>query len=212
MSSSPAMNPSIDLSRAFGRTPPRIAARVEGGYVLVVSVLILLIIMLTSAAMSRSFFVEEGMAGNIREKQRANIAAQTVLAYAEYWLTQPGNATTGVTCANQEYMAPIICNASLSSSVTGGTAADLPWNAYIDYTSSQMTVNASGGSGTYAADPGYYIEYVKTSADGLTNYYRITAFGYGGNADAVAVVQSTYQVTVGTGGSGGGSGGGGSLE
>jgi type IV pilus assembly protein PilX len=61
-----------------------------------------------------------------------------------------------------------------------------------------MQISISGGANTYYQAPRYYIQYVGLVADssGTTvgTLYQITAAGYGGNADAVAIVQAYYRV------------------
>ena len=56
---------------------------------------------------------------------------------------------------------------------------------------------ASSGDINYQAKPGLHISYLGLSPDGLSELFQVSAFGYGGNPDTMAVVQSTYQMTTG---------------
>jgi type IV pilus assembly protein PilX len=46
----------------------------------------------------------------------------------------------------------------------------------------------------YAYAPGFYIAYLGASADGYGNVFQVDSYGYGGTADSVAVIESTYEV------------------
>lgn len=166
--------------------------RKEGGYVLVVSMILLVVLTLLAVSMFRSFGLQELMAGNLREKTRAVDAAQAAINYAEWWLTQGSNATTGVACAAVTNT-PVVCNTAIASATT------TPWAVGVNYNPNPayMTVSASGGTGTYFQAPQFYIQYVGLAAGGTGALYRITAVGWGGNSAAVAVLQSTYIISTG---------------
>ncbi len=75
-------------------------ATLERGMALISSLLLLLIITILALSMFRSFGSQEKIAGNLREKERALHAAESVQQYAEWWLTQPAAAATPpVSCA-----------------------------------------------------------------------------------------------------------------
>ncbi|WP_052064110.1 pilus assembly PilX family protein [Acidihalobacter prosperus] len=170
----------------------------ERGFALVVSLLILVILTLLGVSMFGNVGLQERMAGNTREKNRAFAAAQTALQYAQWWLTQGANATQGVVCNNAPSpSAPIrVCSNQLSSATT------VPWTTASTYQpqSGVMTFSSSGGVNTYNSAPQFYIQYIGPGIGTGGSLYRITAWGSGGNANAVAVVQSVYLV----GGGGGG--------
>ena len=46
----------------------------------------------------------------------------------------------------------------------------------------------------YAFAPGFYISYLGQSADAAGSVFQIDSYGYGGTADSVAVIESTYEV------------------
>ena len=66
----------------------------QKGFVLIAALIFLLVLSIFSIAMFRGFGLQDKVAGNIREKERAFHAAESNLEYAEWWLIQ-GSADTG---------------------------------------------------------------------------------------------------------------------
>ncbi len=175
--------------------------RRERGMALITSLLLLLIITILALSMFRGFGSQEKIAGNLREKARAVHAAESAQQYAEWWLLQGNNAAIGSgTCS-----APLL-NANLGQGeiCDQPLPLDLPWNIGVTYTPpnmnvipnpSSVTVNVSNES--YYAAPGFYIEDLGIAADLAGEAYRIDAYGYGGSATTVAIVESTYEVSQG---------------
>jgi type IV pilus assembly protein PilX len=162
--------------------------------VLVTSLLLLIVVTLLAVGMFRSFGLDEKIAGNVREKQRALSAAETAEQYAESWLVS-GNGGTGVVCAGGFTTVPQVC----SNVLTTATASQIPWPGRVNYTPSvtvadTMNVTQLGGQGTYFNPPAFYISFLGASPNGLGNIFQIDAVGYGGSADTVAIVESTYIV------------------
>jgi len=178
-------------------------ARRERGMALITSLLLLLIITILALSMFRGFGSQEKIAGNLREKARAVHAAESAQQYAEWWLLQGNNAAIGSgTCSAPLLNANLgqgeICNQPLASAV------DVPWNIGVTYTLPNMNVTPANASLTvnvsnepYYAAPGFYIEDLGIAADLAGEAYRIDAYGYGGSATTVAVVESTYEVSQG---------------
>jgi len=171
--------------------------RAERGFVLVMGMMFMLMCTLLGLAMFRSFGLQERMAGNTRDKQRAFEAAQTALQYGEWWL-RSGADTTPVACAGvvdgNTVAAMRVCNAALAK------PAQLPWPARVDYQPPAMGVQGGGGVGVggdilYQGKPGLQMHYLGLTDGGTGFLYRVSAFAYGGNADTAAVVQSTYKLT-----------------
>jgi type IV pilus assembly protein PilX len=167
------------------------------GMVLVTALLMLIVVTILALAMFRSFGLDEKIAGNLREKQRALSAAETAEQYAEYWLTTGGgsaNAVLGVCTSPAPANAPTICTNPLAS------ATDLPWLAggnpvgvpYTPQVPTLMNVTTTPVQGSYYATPQFYVQYLGATANGVL--YQIDAQGYGGSPDTVAVVESTYIV------------------
>ena len=164
----------------------------QTGMVLVTSLLLLIVVTLLAVGMFRSFGLDEKIAGNVREKQRALGAAETAEQYAESWLAA-GNGNTGAACTG-------LVAASVGQVCTNllATPTQVPWTAGVTYTptvTSAMSVSQVGGQGTYYAAPTFYIAYLGATAQG--SIYQIDAAGYGGSVDTAAVVEATYLVSSG---------------
>lgn len=170
----------------------------QRGAALVIALLILLMLTPLGVAMFRSFGLQERIAGNTREKQHAFQAAQSALQFGEWWLTQ-GNASTGTSCtgalASTQVCSNAVAMATLTAapwSTTGSTYTPINVNG-----TSPMTISTTGGVGTYFAAPKLYINYMGLAPSGQARVYQVTAIGNGGDANSVAVVQSTYSVSTG---------------
>jgi type IV pilus assembly protein PilX len=165
----------------------------QRGAALVIAMLVLMLLASLGVAMFRSFGLQERIAGNTREKQHAFQAAQSALQFGEWWLTQ-GNATTGTACSGLLSATQVCSNAVTMTTFTAG-----PWTMGSPYV--PINVNGAspmtGGVGTYYAQPRLYINYFGLAPSGTARVYQVTAIGNGGDANSVAVVQSTYSVSTG---------------
>jgi type IV pilus assembly protein PilX len=183
----------------------------QRGMVLISSLLLLLVVTIMALAIFRNSGLEEKIAGNQREKERALHAAESAQQYAEWWLSSGLGATTPILCnsvvAATTAAAGQVCANTLPSIAVNGNVANLPWTVGagapvgVTYAPPNMILNAAGGVNTYYTTPVFYISYLGLTADSTTsNYkllYQVDAAGYGGSANAVAVVESTYYVTSG---------------
>jgi type IV pilus assembly protein PilX len=170
----------------------RRAINPQGGMVLVTSLLLLIVVTLLAIGMFRSFGLDEKIAGNVREKQRALNAAETAEEYAEYWLAH-GNSSNGVACSGG--IVPSATAQVCSNLLVAPT--QIPWPAgysYLPTVTSAMSISANGGLGTYLSAPAFYIGYLGPTPNGLGSIYQIDAVGYGGSVDTAAVVEATYIV------------------
>ena len=167
----------------------------EHGVALISAMLLLLVTSILGVAMFRSFGLQEKMAGNTREKQRAVHAAESAQIYAESWLAAStgANATTGTQCGAVT-STPQVCSNIMQS------AATVPWAAGVSYTPPMLTVAAAGVLDGYYAAPSFYISFLDGSYDPTTgtetNIYQVDAQGYGGTQYADAVVESAYSVSL----------------
>ncbi len=182
------------------RTPA--PARRQGGIVLIVALALLLMLTLLSVGMFRGLGLEERITGNTREKQHAFYAAQSALQYAEFWLNS-GNAGLPSACAATSATPQVCSQATTPSQQTFATTA---WNTSFGTTFTPPTLNVNGTqtaqvtSNQYFANPQFAITYLGPDpAKAGASLYQVTSQGYGGNANAVAVVQSVF--SVGSGGS-----------
>jgi type IV pilus assembly protein PilX len=180
------------------------ARDLQRGVVLVSSLLLLLVVTIMALSMFRSSGMQEKVAGNMREKQRALQAAVSAQTYAEQWLV--------ANSAN----ASVVCNSLLSANAGLGqicsnklwlstpSVTTVPWaigaaaSVGVTYTPPNMNVAAASAatSGNYISAPTFYISDAGASADPNVpgEIYQIDAVGYGGNANTAAVVESTYAV------------------
>ncbi|HEY4749029.1 MAG TPA: PilX N-terminal domain-containing pilus assembly protein [Steroidobacteraceae bacterium] len=176
-----------------------LAAAPQRGFALMTSILLLFIITILALSMFRGFATQEHIAGNLREKERALHAAVSAEQYAEWWLLQGTNGSVGtaVDCAagtivngNVGGGGPV-CTLALTSY---GYTVNNPstWGIYTYYTPPGLSVSSALNG--YFALPAYYILDVGKAGDGLGEAYQIDAYGYGGSAATVAVVESTYEV------------------
>jgi type IV pilus assembly protein PilX len=188
-----------------------ITTRTARGFVLIASLLLLIVMTLLALAMFRSFGIQELVAGNVREKQRALQSAIAAEQYAELWLTAPGNAVSdSVDCQNplvtlQSYSGtanPYICLLPVGSLVT--TVTSVPWKvgtSEIGWTffpggktgTGDMNVSPTGGQNTYYQVPRLYIGILSSTT--TQTLYRIDAWNWGGTTNTAAVVEATYAVT-----------------
>jgi type IV pilus assembly protein PilX len=176
----------------------------QRGIVLISSLLLLVVVTILAIGLFRGFGLDEKIAGNTREKQRALQAAISAQQYAEWWLSV-GNAINLVSCSGPYTVLTgvPICTNTLPTVVSGSAnIAVLPWavagvTTQVTYTPPNMTL-ATGSSiaaGTYYATPVFYISYLGlgTAANGSQGMlFQIDAAGYGGSPSTAAVVESTY--------------------
>ncbi len=155
------------------------------GVALIAGLVFLLIVTILGLSIFQNSGLQTRMAGSFREKGRAFESAFTALQYGEWWLSQAA-LPLAATCTGMG-TSPVVCNNALAAPTT------IPWTVGTTYTPPGMTV-ATSGIGTYTQIPAYYIQYVGLNPQLSGTIYRVTGLGYGGNANAVAVVQSTYVI------------------
>lgn len=190
----------------------RLRQRSEAGIVLIAALAVLLMLTLLSIGMFHSFGLEERITGNTREKQHAFYAAQSALQNAEAWL-HAGSAGVPTACSLTSVSdAPQVCNAATTPSQQ--TLATTLWNCsygtpfvppsvdlagtWTQQMTTQTDCAGAATQGTYYEDPQYAITYLGPDPANQGTLYQVTAMGYGGNQNAVAVVQSVYFVSSGT--------------
>jgi type IV pilus assembly protein PilX len=189
------------------------ARTAQRGIVLVSSLLLLLVVTIVALSMFRSFGIQEKIAGNMREKQRALQAAVTAEQFAEVWLGSNSGSTPSAPCTtlmngNIPAQGQICSNQLSNLSLFPNGVTGVPWifdgkPVGVTFTPLNMpigtatsTVNPIAGP-TYASAPTFYISDLGPSPEGSApgEIYQIDAVGYGGNSNTVAVVESTYVVS-----------------
>jgi type IV pilus assembly protein PilX len=193
--------------RTFG--PPK-----QSGVVLVLSMLLLVVITLLALSMFRSVGMQELIAGSLREKDRALQSATSAQQYGEWWLTSGNNINNIFTCTGGLLNANIgdghVCTNALNSitSVSGLPGfTTVPWKtssgaeigiAYTPPTMSATGATTGAGLNVFWQPPRFYITLLGGAPAGEQgNIYQIDAWGYGGDPNTVAVVESTYLVSTG---------------
>jgi len=192
--------------------------RHQTGVVLVSSLLLLIVISIMVVSIFHSFGIQEKIAGNVREKQRALQAAISAQSYAEWWLLNGSSApraigmgaasTAAVQCnslvdanAGSGVTAGQICSNSLPTALgVAVTAWPTSGNDYgIVYTPPNMNVTGSivnsSVADVYYKRPRIYITDLGGVAAGHGEAYKVDAYSDGLNAASVAVVESTLTIT-----------------
>ena len=176
----------MSAPRRGSRVAPRVG---HAGMALITGLLLLLVVTIIAISMFRGFGVEEQIAGNTREKQRALNAAISAQQYAEWWLAS-GNAPLAGTCTATVPSNPgQVCQAPAPTTFTS-----LPWPASVTFTQFNQTLNAAptGSQINYYATPGFYVTDLGLSVAQGGEVFQIDAYGYGASPNTVAVVESTY--------------------
>jgi type IV pilus assembly protein PilX len=183
----------------------------QRGMVLVSSLLLLIVVTIIALSMFRSFGIQEKIAGNMREKQRALSAAVSAQEFAENWLmnnaTQaPTNCVAGILNGNTGGGQICSTATALTAVVPNGDVTTVPWTiggapVGVQFVPANMSVSqtpsvASPTNPTYYGQPTFYISDMGPSIDPTIpgEIYQIDAYGYGGTAVTVAEVESTYAV------------------
>jgi type IV pilus assembly protein PilX len=184
----------------------------QRGIVLVSSLLLLIVVTIIALSMFRSFGIQEKIAGNTREKQRALSAAVSAQQFAESWLMNNataapvdcvagvlnGNAGQGQICSTATKLKNVVPNGDVTT--VPWTIGGAPVGVSIQPTSMQFShtpsVSAGVSNPTYYDQPTFYIADIGPSIDPNIpgEIYQVDAYGYGGAAGTVAVVESTYAV------------------
>jgi type IV pilus assembly protein PilX len=181
----------------------------QRGVVLVSSLLLLIVVTIIALSMFRSFGIQEKIAGNMREKQRALQAAESAEVFAEVWLQSGTSISPSTNCTgllNGTTGQGQICANVLQSVVADVTV--VPWqitnvNVGVTFLPNNMLTGATTAFNTanvanpkYFGIPTFYISDLGPSVDPTVpgEIYQIDAFAYGGSQNTVAVVESTYAV------------------
>jgi type IV pilus assembly protein PilX len=175
----------------------------QRGVVLMTSLLLLVVVTILALAMFRSFGLQEKIAGNVRERQRALHAAEGAQSYAEWWLSNNSSSVPAVcgSLLNANLSQGQICSNKLSTTVA--SVVTIPWTGGggpvgVTYNpGNAMTVTSAAAKDTYYDIPRFYIADMGVSADGRGEIYQVDASGYGATPNTVAVVESTLVVTSG---------------
>ena len=178
----------------------------QTGIVLVSSLLLLLVVTIMALSIFRSFGIQEKIAGNTREKQRALQGAMSTQQFAESWLVASSNAATAVN-AGIAPSADTTCAALVDANTGGGQLCSnalaapttVPWAISVMYTPPGMNYTGNNTNisvlDIYYDRPRFYITDLGPLASANGEVYKVDAYSYGTSANTVAVVESTFAVT-----------------
>jgi type IV pilus assembly protein PilX len=163
---------------------------------LITGLLLLVVVTIIGLSMFRSFGLQEKIAGNTREKDRALNAAVSAQQFAEHWLAGggapvSGGACNGIVSSNVGQVCANLPDSGFAAApwTVGGTPVAVRYDSFTG-----QTISATDPSmGTYYQAPQYYVTFLGTV--GTNTYYQIDAAGWGGTPDSVAVVESTFEVS-----------------
>lgn len=196
--------------------PRYLFPRRQHGFVLVSSLLLLLVVTIMALSIFRSFGVQERIAGNIREKNRAVQAAISTQEYGEWWLANESSAPYAV-ASGIASSADVTCGTTLMDANLGTTqiclntlpsisgAAVTAWpgagtNIGVAYTPPEMNISGlavtdAAVTDKYYARPRFYITDLGSVATGRGEVYSVDAYSFGLNSTTVALVESTVSIS-----------------
>ena len=203
----PSLSGSDEAIIRIARSP----LRRQSGIALLTALLILIMLTLLAVAMFRGFGLQQKIAGNVREKERAFQAAENALQYGEWWLSpanpNPPPQDTGTDCTTSSANITVTTPADMRVCSTPLAKVSDPtnWTGALVYTPPKMTVATGGGVAAdgngntdinYAQPPKLYIAYLGLSPTAKEKLYSVTAAGFGGSTTSTAVVQSVVAVSL----------------
>ena len=190
--------------------------RRQPGFVLVSSLLLLLVVTIMALSIFRSFGVQERIAGNVREKNRALQSAISTQEYGEWWLANESSAPYAV-ASGIASSADVTCGTTLMDANLGTTqiclntlpsisgAAVTAWpgagtNIGVAYTPPEMNISGlavtdAAVTDKYYARPRFYITDLGSVATGRGEVYSVDAYSFGLNSTTVALVESTISIS-----------------
>jgi type IV pilus assembly protein PilX len=179
----------------------------QRGIVLVSSLLLLVVVTIMALSIFRSFGLQEKIAGNVRDKQRAVQVATSTQQYAEWWIANVSSAPLAVSNGAPS-TATTACTALLDASLGDGLICKLPmvasvrtvpWPISTKYTpSTLMNLTSSSTPDYYFDRPRFYIADMGAMPTG-GELYKVDAYSYGSSGTTVAVVESTLSIIPGVG-------------
>ncbi|MGB5832396.1 MAG: PilX N-terminal domain-containing pilus assembly protein [Thiohalocapsa sp.] len=160
----------------------------QNGVALIVSLLILMVTTIIGVNAMHMHYLEEQMAGNFRHHNLAFQAAETALRDGEQDIASTNPRFTGLTSFNST------CTNGLCDA-TGGLS-----DVWLDATKEANGVVLGTYTGrpalaSVSQQPKYWIEAFRVRPTGNAAWktmYRVTAIGWGGDANTEVLVQSVF--------------------
>ena len=172
----------------INHTPP---GTLQRGVALAVSLIILLVMTMLGVAGMRMTTLEERMAGNTLDRQRAFEAAEAALLAAEAYLTAQV-ASTNVFDTNGSDGLYNDAIQNISQSLTWNDSDSRAYSGNVGTKSPARFVIQSYGTVAANADQLNLDNYGQGTGAGAIGLFRITARSTGGSGNAAVVLQSTY--------------------
>ena len=174
------------------KTPP-CPAPTERGAALVVALLFLVILALLGTTGVMNNTLQERMAGNARNRDLAFQSAEYALETADAWLN--GQTKDTMRLLVNSSGVDLVANDGVRANGEAHANDATFWQSF-NWSSSDL--KAATGVANVAANPRYVVErlpsYTTTGVPPITyDYYRVTARGVGGVADATVILQTLYQ-------------------
>ncbi len=189
---------------------------INSGFALIGSLLFLVVLTLLGLSSISSVTLQERMASNMREKDRASEVAEVAARDREQYLADfpPPGVLRDIPNAKSDGTGDVWSLGGFLSTPDPAAAldvfvADANWSSATDFTGRPFDTSTLLGSGKvsgisskYAARPqsiteeALFVPYTLNPEDRATGngmfFYRISGRGVGGNVTAVSVVQSMY--------------------
>ena len=176
----------------------------QRGIALITSLLIMILLGLLALPLLRGYGLEQKIAGNTREKERAFQGAVSALQYGEWWITN-GEPGTGADCTTQIAVPDASAMRTCSNELAITSGDPDKWPGISRYSPPQMKFAAPGTVGgttkdgndnddiNYSKVPGLYVAYLGLSANGMQTLYSVTGIGFGGSDNTSSIVRSVFQ-------------------
>jgi type IV pilus assembly protein PilX len=192
--------------------------RAQSGMVLVSAMLLLVVVTIMALSMFRSFGMQEKIAGNMREKQRALQVAMSTQEYAEWWLTTQSNAPRAVSmgvaadaavvCGNtlldanqgqgQICLNSLLAQLSATNLVSWPQVNDASTGGGVRYTPPLLNTQAANTNTNvpdiYLYRPRFYVADLGPLPTGRGEVYQVDAYSFGESQSTAAVVESAVSI------------------
>jgi type IV pilus assembly protein PilX len=171
----------------------------QRGVVLITALLLLIVVTIMALSMFRGYGTQERIAGNTRDKQRALAAAISAQQYAEYQLASgtaplPGVCPAGILPNGMQVCLPNFALPWISG-VTYSVFTSNTINGISNIIRATGTADTAGQSASYVQAPIFnIIDLGPNKGTPAGEVYQVDAMGFGGTANTVAVVESTFVV------------------
>lgn len=166
---------------------------------LITGLLLLMVVTIIGLSMFRSYGMQEKIASNAREKDRALNAAISAQQFAENWIASAaatpvgGICTAGIVSSNVgQVCTNKVDNADQGFATGSWTIGGAPVGIRFDSFTGQTISAANPSMGSWYQAPQFYVTQLGVS--GNSTFYQIDSVGWGGTSNSIAVVESTYQV------------------